>query len=314
MAVTSTTTLTQELMDLISAEMLVAVDDLYLFYANGPIQRADSDAVVPGVNIINFNRPTLPTGTFTETSRRLTDGTVVDLTGIAIAMTQVALTIREYAGPHDGTAVRPFAVTEFLKNRAKHNVIALIGEFMRRDRNRFLDVTIRDLLLASANVFVAGGAAEGAVTAGQLMTVAQMRSLNKTLKDAKIPTYPNGRWRLMLNTRDEQNLKADADYKEAYRYFVQQNPAFDGHVQTFEGFDIMVTTNIATKGVGAGGSVTGYQGSAWGPYGIGHGVAMEPSVRLADDTDFQRLQRMIWKSEEAVGTLYADMFYRTITT
>lgn len=314
MAVTSTTSLTQELMDLISAEMLIQPDDLYLFYANGPIQRADSDAVVPGVNVINFNRPTLPTGTYTETSRRLTDGTVVDTTGIAIAMTQVSLTIREYAGPHDGTAVRPFAVTEFLKNRAKHNVVALIGEFMRRDRNKFLDVTIRDLLLASSNVFTPDGSTEATITAGQVMTVAAIRSLNKTMKDAKIPTYPNGRWRLMLNTRDEQNLKSDEEYREAMRYFVQQNPVFDGHVMSFEGFDIMVTTHISTDTVGAGDAVTAYQGAAWGPYGIGHGVAKEPSVRMADDTDFGRLERMIWKSEECVGTLYSDLFYRTLST
>lgn len=314
MPLTSTTTLTQELMDLISAEMLIAPDDLYLFYANGPIQRADSDAVVPGVNVINFNRPTLPTGTYTETSRRLTDGTAVNLTSIAIAMTQVGLTIREYAGPHDGTQVTPFGVTEFLRNRAKHNVVAIIGEFMRRDRNRFLDVTIRDLLLASAQVFTPNGAAEGAITAGQLMTVAALRGLNKVMKDAKIPTWANGKWRLILNTRDEQNLKADTEYREAYRYFVMQNPAFDGHVMSFEGFDIMITTNISTKGVGAGAAVTGYQGAAFGPYGIGHGVAMEPSVRMADDTDFGRLERMIWKSEECVGTLYSDLIYRTITT
>lgn len=310
---TTTATLTQELMDLISSELLIQVDDEYLFYKNGPIMRADEDARVPGTNIVNFNRPTLPGGTYTETSRRLTDGTAVNTTGLAIAMTQVGLTTREYGGPHDGTNVTPFSVTEFLKNRARHNIVGIVGEFLRRDRNRFLDVAVRDLMAASTSVAVPT-ATEGTITAGQLMTVAFLRILNKVMKDAKIPTFPNGHWRLILNTRDEQNLKADPEYREAYRYWLAANPSLTGKAMMFEGFEIMVSTNIPTKGVGSGGAVTGYQSFAFGPYGIGHAVTMEPEVRRADDTDFGRLERVIWKSEEAVGTLYSDLLFRTITT
>jgi hypothetical protein len=316
MADTSTANLTQELQDLIAAQMLIQVDDAYLFYGNGPVEMVGPEGTSDndGATVVNFNRPTLPTGTYTETSRRLTDGTAISTTGIAISETQVSLTVREYAGPHDGTAVRPFSVTEFLKRRAKHDVIALIGQFMRRDRNRFLDVTIRDLLLAATTVVTPDGSAEGAVAAGAKASMQFLRNLNKTMKDAKIPTYPNGKWRLMINTQDEQDLMSDEEYREAYRYFAASNPLFTGHVNTVMGFDIMVTTNISTKAVGAGGAVTGYQGAAWGPYGIGHGIAMQPSIRKADDTDFGRSEKVLWISHEIVGTLYSDLFVRTITT
>lgn len=314
MGLTTTGTLTQELMTLLSAEMLIQPDDLYLFYANGPIQHADPDVQTPGAAVISFNRPVLPTGTYTETSRRLTDGTAVALTALAISMTQVSLTTREYAGPHDGNNVLPFGLTEFLKNRAKHNLVAVVGEFMRRDRNRFLDVTVANLELAATTVVTPDGSSAGAIAAGQSASTVWMRAWNKAMKDAKIPTFPNGRWRMVLNTTDEQSLKGDEQYREAARYLANQNPIFNGHVMSYENFDIMVTTMLSTTGVGAGSGVTGNQSVAFGPYGIGHGIGMAPNVRSADDTDYGRQEKVIWKSEEAIGTLYSDLLTRGITT
>jgi hypothetical protein len=314
MAKTTTAVLTQEQLDMISAEMLIQPDDVYLFFQNGPIQRADQEIVTPGAKTINFNRPVLPTGTYTEASRRLTDGTVIDLTGIAIAETQVTLTTREYGGPHDGVAVRPFIVTEFLKNRAKHNVVALIGEFLRRDRNRFVDTATMNLLLAATTIVTPDGSAQGAIAAGMPASVDWLRRMNKQMKDSKIPPFANGRWRIILSTQDEFNLKKDPDVKQAFQFAAQQNPIFQGYIATLEQFDIMVSTMLSTTGVGAGGGVPGYQSTAFGPYGLGWGIGLAPSVRQADDTDFGRQESVIWKSEEALGTLYSDLIVLGITT
>ena len=76
----------------------------------------------------------------------------------------------------------------------------------------------------------------------------------------------------------------------------------------------MVSTMFSTTGVGAGSAIDGYQSVAFGPLGIGHGITLEPSVRRADDTDYGRQEKVIWKSHECVGTLYADMLVRGITT
>lgn len=314
MALTTTTSLSQEVQDAIAAEMLIAVDDQYMFYAHGPIDRKDSEARAPGTNVMIFDRPTLPTGTYTESSRRLTEGTAIPSTSLAIAETQVSLTIREYAGPHDGSAINPFGITEFLKNRAKHNVVATIGEFMRRDRQRFLDQTTLDLLLAATTVQTPDGSASATIAQGVRASTDWLRAWNKVMKDLKIPTFPNGRWRLAISTKDEAELKQDPDYKTAMAYLATSNPLFSGHVASIEGFDIMVSTLIATTAVGVGSAVTGYQSAAWGPYGIGHGIATDPSIRQADDTDFGRQQRIIWKSEEAFGSLYADLLVRGLTS
>lgn len=314
MALNTTSNLSEEVQDMLSAELLVAPDDVYMFFANGPIQRADDDARTPGTNVIKFNRPTLPTGTYTESSRRLTEATPVSTTAIPIAMTQVSLTLREYAGPHDGSTVKPFGVTEFFKNRSKHNVISIIGEFLRRDRNRFLDVVTANLLLAATNVVTPDGSAEADIGVGQKASVAWLRALNKAMKDAKVPTYDNGRWRLAIGTTDEQNLKADPEYRDAMKELAGANPLFSGHVMSLEGFDIMVTTMLSTDTVGVDDLVPAQQGVAWGKYGIGWGLPLPPSVRAADETDYGREERVIWKSEECIGNLYADLLFRTLTT
>ena len=62
-------------------------------------------------------------------------------------MGQVTVTIREYAGPSDGTAVAPVGITDFLKRRATHNLVEYVGTLLRRDRNKFVDHVVADLLL-----------------------------------------------------------------------------------------------------------------------------------------------------------------------
>lgn len=313
MALATSATLTQEFVDMLSAELLPREDDRYPFYENGPIMKQDDEATQPG-KVILFDRPVLPTGTFTEASRRLTEGTAIGTDSLAVTMDQVSLTVREYAGPHDGSAIKPFGITEFLKKRAKHDLVGLIGSHMRRDRIKFLDQTIMDLLLAATTVVTPNGVTEAAIAAGQVATASWLRALNKTMKDALIPTFPNGNWRLIINTRDEQNLLADTEYREANRYLGLQNPVFKGHIGTFAGFDIMSSTRFPTKAVGAASAVTGYQGVAFGPYGVGHGVGMEPQIRAANDTDFGRQERVLWVAHECFGTLMANMLVRTITT
>ncbi len=211
-------------------------------------------------------------------------------------------------------SVKPFIVTKFLKNRAKHSIVEQIGMHLRRDRNRFMDVVTMNLLLAATTVVTPDGSSSGTIAAGVKASVAWLRRMNKQMKDNKIPTFANGRWRLILNTQDESDLKSDEEYREAMRYLANANPIFPGHVMSFEGFDIMVSTMLSTTGVGAGSAIDGYQSVAFGPYGIGHGVAEQPHVEKGDITDYQREESVVWLSIEAIGALYADLLVRGVTT
>lgn len=315
MALTMASVLTQELFDAIAAEMLIKADDNLTFLQQ--VIPQEPEAWEPGAKTLNFNQPDLPTGVYSETSRRLTEGTPIDSGSKAITMTQKTLTLREYAGPYSiaDAKVLPFGITEKMLKMAKHDLAALIGSFLRRDRNKFLDQTRRDDMLLSSIVVTPDGSAEGTIAAGQSASAAWLRLLNKAMKDNLVPTFPNGRWKLIINTRQEQQLKADADIKAMLAQWGIANPLVTtGQIGVYENFDIFVDTLMPTKAVGAGGAVTGYQAVAYGPYHLGHGKVMDAEPREADDTDFKRQRRLIWLSLEAMGPLYLDYVVRGLTS
>lgn len=314
MALTMVTNLTQEVFDAIAAEMLIKADDNLTFLQQ--VTPMEPQQWEPGAKTLQFNQPDLPTGVYSETSRRLTEGTPITANSKAITMATKILTLREYAGPYDSGAVTPFGITEKMVKMAKHELIPMLGQFMRRDRNKFLDNVRRDDMLLASLVQTPDDSAEGVVASGQAATGLWLRKLNKKMKDNLVPTFPNGRWKIIINTRQEAELKSDPEVNKAFREWATANPIIlSGQLGTYEGFDIFVDTLMPTKGVGAGGAVTGYQAVAFGPYHLGQGTVMAPSIREADDTDFQRQQRILWISLEAFGPLYVDLYVvRGITT
>lgn len=299
---------------MIAAELLIKADDAFVFLQNVIPQGGSSWE--KGAKTINFNQPDLPTGTYTESSRRLTDGTAVNTGAIAISMTQKTLTVREYGGPHDGANVMGFGITEKLRTLAKHELVGWIGQLLRRDRNKHVNKRRMDDLLTATNVVTPDGSAEGAIAAGVPASAEWLRKLNKKMKDLLIPPFPNGRWKLIIGTKDEAELKADPELRQVFQGLGMANePAIFGRVAVYENFDIIVDTLMPTAAVGAGGAVTGYQSTAFGPYHLGEAIVTNPSPRMADETDYGRQERIIWYSIEAVGPLYvSDYVVRGITT
>jgi len=313
MALTMMSGLTQETFDAIAAEMLIKADDNFTVLQQ-VIPQAPS-TIDAGAKTVTFNQPDLPSGTYTEAARRLTEGTAITAASKAITMSTKTLTFREYGGPDVAGTVTPFGLTEKLLKMAKHDMIPIVGTFMRRDRNKWMDAVIRNDLLTTTVVETADGSAEGAIAAGQVASAAWLRRMNKTMKDNLVPTFPNGRHKLIISTKDERDLKNDDEINKAFREFAQANPIIvSGQLGFYEGFDFFVDTLMPTAAVGAAGAVTGYQSLAFGPYHEGHGVIMEPSIRYADDTDFQRQIRLLWVSLEAWGLLYGDYVLRGVTS
>lgn len=314
MALTTTATLTAELFDMIAQEMLIVPDDEYLFVRL--VEPQKPSGIDQGAKTIQFNAPDLLTGSYGETDRRLTDGTDIDAGIIPITASTKSMTIREYGGPHDGTAVRPIGITDRLKRMAKHELASWIAMHLSRDRTKFVNKRRMDDLLSATNVVTPNGDAEGVIGAGVKASAAWLRALNKKMKDLLVPRFANGRWRLIIDTTDEEALKADPELKTVFNFGGPGpgNPAVSGQIGTYENFDIFVDTLIPTKQVGDGSAITGHQSVAFGPYHLGEGEVMGAEPRRADETDYGRKERVIWLSIEAVGLLYNTLVVRGVTT
>lgn len=359
MAITTTTTLTQEFVDQLSQELIVEPDAEYIFAILAGAARAGamgipevmgaagasanmqaamggglgtlrlldqrwmsiardfaqvvSEPTTPG-KVILVDQPRYLGGTFTEVSRRLTEGTPVSATPQAATMGQVTVTIREYAGPHDGSAVAPIGITDFLKRRATHNLVEYIGTLLRRDRNRWVDRVIIELLVSTTNVTTPGDVAEGSLVAGSKMTEDELSEGLRKLQERSIPTFANGMYMMVISPKHFEDLRADTKFRESVRYLGTDGALVSGHLANHGGFMIVVSSNIPTKGVGAGGAVTGYQAVAFGPQAVGWAIGMDAEARRSKDDDYGREDRVLWIAHEGWALLDTDFVQRFVST
>lgn len=312
MALTTSATLTQEFVDILSAELLLEPDTQYVF---GQYCKTITEiGTQPGKTILIDRYPFLG-GTMSEAARALTEGTaIVTSAPIAVTANQVSVTVKEYAGPHDTGAnkVYPLGVSEFLKKRAKHDVANVVGTLLRRDKDAVIDAICRDIYLAVSNVTTADGTAEGAILASKAMSTNTLAEIKYKLDARNAPRFANGNYVLILNPKDEKDLLLDAGYREAARY--NSDRLFRGQIADYMGFSVVRSNNMPTKGVGGGGAVTGYQSVAFGPDACGMGVGMAPEVRQSTDNDFGRQDLVIWLMHAGFGLLDARFVQRTIST
>lgn len=313
--------ISQEFENILLSYMIPKPDDPYIMLNSG-IVKDDTELfagqpIGPGTTF-HVDQPTYLTGTFTEASRALTDGTAVSTTSIGIAESQYTITVKEYGGPYDqgNSRVAPVAITEFLKRRAKHDQAAYLAVLLKRDYGRWLDAVIQGKALGSTNITTADGTAVGSIVAGKLANYQMLTQMVANLETRNIPRFPNGQYRMVISPRDEQYLKQDATLQKAWQY---QPPAQDtilnGYIGSVAGFDFIRSNTIPTAAVGGGGAVTGYQSIAYGAGGaVGFLNPMPVQARRRVDDDFQRQDIWIWIAHHGIGALDLNWVEVGITT
>lgn len=305
MAITTTGTLTQEFVDALSAEMIPKPDDQYPFWAGLNPYAPYGPGSVRGSNVIKMNQPALVGGTMSETARRLTEGTDITTTPIAITEGQFSMTVREYGGPHDGSVVAPLGVTEFLRERAAKDLLADLGGKLRRDYIRWRDAVVRDIALTTTTSILADPAAtEANIVAAKAASAAWLARVRKQLATNLIPPLPStGRWIGYITSKDVMELATDTTIAAA-KQTRDDHPAITGYVTTVHGIDLFEATYMPTKGVGSGGAVTGYQSIFIGTLPTqGYYQGKSVSVRRNNNDDFGRKDLLAWVSHEAYGAL-----------
>jgi N4-gp56 family major capsid protein len=250
----------------------------------GSFAKVVAEPTQPG-KVILIDQPRYLNGLFSIASRQLTEGTRISANPQAISMGQVSLTIREYAGPHDGSAVAPVGITDFATRRAVHNMVQYVGLLLRRDRNKWMDSVIIDTLLLSTNLTTPGGTAEASLTAGSKLTDAVLASALRSLQERGVPPFANGMYMLVLSPKHLEDLRDDARFRESARYLGPEGPMVTGHIANWGGFMLMTSTNIPLDAVGSGGAVAGYQALAFGPEAFGWAIGMDVEARRSKDDD-----------------------------
>lgn len=317
MAITTTSSFTQELENALLAFTTPKPDDRLSIFGSGLMTEVAPVGSVKGSTVLRVNQFgwTGSGGTMTESARRLTDGTDVSGTPVGMSATQYTLNVREYGGPHDATNVAPLGITELMLDVGTHDLAAKIGPHLLRDYNYWRDQVALNLALTSTSYWTAGATPsntnQATVTAAQKATYAWLTEIAATLGTNKVPKFANGTYRGFISPRQKKELQQDADLKQAFASRADSPLLIGGadYIATIAGIELYEATNLGTTGIGAGSAVTGYNALFYGavaPCGFYQHKAMNP--RLNKNDDYGRKYLTIWKEHAAYAALDVNTY------
>jgi hypothetical protein len=267
---------------------------------------------------VKMPRDIYTAGTYTQSSRVLNTNASISTTGQVIHNEEVAVTLGEFIGPHNGSSVAPFAIWNFDAEyrAAKENLVSMVGRHLGRDYIKFLDTVIRDLFRSTSNITYADSVSNVlsfTAGAGHNASLEMVLNAKKALVDREWQPFANGRYALIVPTAFNTQMLGDADYRELSAFHAaERNPIF-GYIGSVQDIDIYQCTTAKTYAAtdtvpGDGNAVpagaTVYEALLFGPGAVGWGDALRgPKVRAADDTNYQTVTKLIWYAILAFQTL-----------
>lgn len=211
---------------------------------------------------VRVNRPRFPNTTYTQVSREVTRQTI-STSPIAIASEQVAVTVKQWAGPYDqiNTRVAPFGLDAFDASRAVHDLALETGTHLQRDFDRSIDSFISNLLDLTDPLISRISSTTGtvysstAITADNSYTAAGTGPMSydmiirgiENLRLANIPPFANGRYAGVFGPTEVAELAADDEWQRQSVFDKPANPLLGAAYQkSIQGVDVYLSNTLNT--------------------------------------------------------------------
>lgn len=251
----------------------------------------------PG-HTVRINRPVFSNTTYTMTSREVANGATISTTPIDVSSAQTAITLKRYAGPYDSTnsRVAPLGVDRFDASMPVHKVADIVGLHLKRDLDKTLDafgVSLFDL--ASTTVRPRGFSADNdSLVAGDApMDFNTLSRADKSLDEANIPYFGNGKRVCVLTPQQIQQLEEDSQFARHAVFDKPVNPVLSkAYYKSIGKFDIYKSNTLTVTNNSS--SVPIHTGQAFGPGMVGVGVGMLPRVADSTADNFGEHALVIW--------------------
>ncbi len=283
----------------------------------GAIVVSDELATQPG-SVVKINRPVFSGGGYTVASRTLGTGVTFSTTPIALTGEQVPITILRLGGPFasGGTVPQPYGIDRFQAMQSVHSLAARVGLHMQYDRDAFIDNVVATLIdnPASGNVLYPNDPTNSISSDSSAFTanvngdrpfdyetitrmVAKMRSTN-------IPTFDDGRYRLIINPAQEQQLLMDPVFRNFQKEMDASNPLVNGYVKTV-GRDVEIyASNSNTVDTTTVSGVTINHAVMFGKEIVGRVRDREGCrIALSSDDNYGETAKAMWLSYEGFALL-----------
>lgn len=268
---------------------------------------------------VKMRRPIFEGGGYDEESRRVHPDKATSTTAQSIKAEEVPLVLSEFEGPYNSTAaeVRPYGIRDFdAKYRANRDELASLTTLhLTRDHVKWLDAVIRNRFRSTSNITYADGVASvSAMTAGagHIANLETFLLGKKALSDREWRPFANGRFLCLVPTKFNTDMIGDPDYRAlSAQHQAGRNQLF-GHIASIQDIDFFEVTTLksyaATEAVPndsntVPASVTVHEALMFGPGSVGMGTGMPPTAFWADDTNYGKEAKVIWRVIQAFQTL-----------
>lgn len=261
----------------------------------------------PG-HTVRINRPVFTNTTYTQAAREIANGATISTTPIDVSSSQAAITLKRFGGPYDQTnsRVAPFGVDRFDASMPVHKLADVVGLHLKRDVDRTLD----SFMIALADLGAAGTIRPRGFTADNDSTVAGDAPMDfnvisrteKTLDEANIPYFGNGKRVMVLDPNQIQQLEEDGQFAKFAKEEKIANPVLaKAYYKSVAKFDIY-KSNTLTQTANSS-TVNIHTGHAFGPGMFGMGVGRLPEVVQSTADNFGEHALVMWLAYLALANL-----------
>lgn len=272
--------------------------------------------------VYKFKRRKFEGGGYTEADRKVVTDKSTSTTGKVIGMEEVECVLQEFEGPYDtGTsAVAPYAIRDFDKRwGAMSTRSSIVGEtqvHLMRDGVKWLDTVVRDRFRSSSNITYADpsitSVSSYAAAAGFTANLEQVKRARKSLTDRDWASFPNGRYILCVPSEFDLQMLGDPKYAQLSANHREGKNQLYGYITSIHNVDIFEVTTLKTYAAGdtvpgdantVPSGATVYEAIMFGPGTVGFGTPSGFEAFFADDTDFGKYAKVIWRLAAALQTL-----------
>lgn len=138
------------------------------------------------------------------------------------------------------------AITDLAKVKSPVQIVNIATEHVTRQAAETLDQVNRDAIAAGGtHKFVGTETARADILSTDVITVSDLIKLRARMFAGKIPAFADKFYRLFVDAEVAADLKANADFKDAYKY-VDNTPLLNGEIGQIAGFRVIEVVNAPT--------------------------------------------------------------------
>lgn len=282
MAVTTTSMLTQTILDVYSKEIEFHAQPV-LRFAQFAVTKTDLQAQA-GLKIVMTIYDNLQLG------RKLNENEPI--TTQTLSTSQKEIQVFEY-----GNAI---AVTELLLQASFDDVMASAAKLLGMDYAKTLDTALRDTVLSGTQVVYAGGkTARNQLEAGDLISSKEIKDAVEVLATNNAGKYNNDYYVCFIHPHHARQLRDDPEFQNVTAYGKQ----YAGEIGRIHDVIFIETTQMPVlQGAGANGTDV-YQAVMFGENAYGLAIALPVEMRDGGVEDFGRVHKLAWYSIFGTGIL-----------